>query len=89
MKLCAFIFACFKNESDCIIIEIPLNEISPQIAGIVGVARLESSFAPRVTSKIPNKKFFVVSGETKWIIFDIKIEINSKIFKISNASEIR
>ena len=89
MKLCAFIFACFKNESDCIIIEIPLNEMSPQMAEMVGEDWDESSFAPRVTSKIPNKKFLIVSGETKGIIFETKIEINSRIFKSSKASEIK
>ena len=59
MKLCAFIFAVFKNESDCMIIDIPLNETSPQIIGAQEEPNFESSFAPRVTSKIPNRKAFI------------------------------
>lgn len=62
MKLCAFILAVFKNESDCIIIEIPLNEIKKQIEGVLGVTKEDSSFAPLVTSKIPNKKPLVCCG---------------------------
>ena len=34
IKVCVFIFAVFKNDKDCIIIEIPLNEISAQIIGM-------------------------------------------------------
>ena len=54
-KLCAFIFAVFKKDKDCIIIEIPLKEISAQIAEALVSCNMESSFAPRVTSMIPNK----------------------------------
>ena len=43
MKLCAFIFAVFKNDIDCIMIEIPLNEISPHIAAMLGVERNDNS----------------------------------------------
>lgn len=89
MKLCAFIFAVFKKESDCIIIEIPLNEISPQMIGMFGGVKLDNSFAPLVTSSVPNKIPLNVSGETKGKIFDKKIDITSKIFNIPNASEIR
>ena len=89
MKLCAFIFAVFKNESDCIIIEIPLNEISPQMIGMFGGVKFDNSFAPLVTSSVPNKIPLNVSDETKGKIFDNKIGITSKIFNIPNASEIR
>ena len=89
MKLCAFIFAVFKKESDCIIIEIPLNEISPQIIGMFGGDKFDNSFAPLVTSSVPNKIPLNVSGETKGKIFARKIDIISKIFNIPNTSEIR
>ena len=59
MKLCAFIFAVFKNERDCIIIDIPLNEIKKQMAGTLGVINDDISFEPLVTSKIPNRKLLV------------------------------
>ena len=59
MKLCAFILAVFKNDNDCMMIDIPLNEIIPQMAGAVDVEIIDSSLAPRVTSKIPNKKLFI------------------------------
>ena len=58
-KLCVFIFADFKNAKDCIIIEIPLKEISAQIAKMFGFIEFESSFAPRVTSTIPYKIPFI------------------------------
>ena len=59
MKLCAFILANFKNESDCMMIEIPLNETSPQITDVLERPKIESSFAPRVTSKIPKRNDFI------------------------------
>ena len=89
MKLCAFIFAVFKNESDCIIIEIPLKEISPQIAGMFGVFKSESSFTPLVTSIKPNKKPLIVSDETFGKIFPRMVDKVKKIFSRSKTSEIR
>ena len=59
IKLCAFILAFFRKDIDCIIIEIPLNEMSPQIIGALELDINESSFAPLVTSRIPNKIDFI------------------------------
>ena len=89
MKLCAFILAVFKNESDCIIIETPLKEISPQIVGIFGFVKEESSFAPRVTSTNPNKKPLIVSDETFGKILAKMEDMKIKIFSSSKTSEIR
>lgn len=53
-KLCIFIFACFRNTIDCIIIEIPLKDKIPEQAQIETILLLaERVFAPLVTSKIP------------------------------------
>ena len=53
-KLCAFIFESFKKAIDCIIIENPLNDKIPEVKIIdILLGKIESVFAPRVTSKIP------------------------------------
>ena len=54
IKVCAFIFALFKNDIDCIIIDIPLKETMP-VARISdeGVADSDKIFAPLVTSSKP------------------------------------
>lgn len=53
-KLCAFIFAIFKNERDCIIIENPLNESIPEVKTMeILFGENESVFEPLVTSNIP------------------------------------
>ena len=54
MKLCAFIFAVFRNAIDCIIIERPLKDNIPDVIIIeLFVMFKDSVFAPRVTSKMP------------------------------------
>ena len=54
MKLCAFIFAVFRNAIDCIIIERPLKDNIPDVIIIeLFVILKDSVFAPRVTSKMP------------------------------------
>ena len=56
-KLRIFIFACFKNAIDCIIIEIPLNDKIPEHKQIDAMLVFcESIFAPLVTSKSPKMK---------------------------------
>ena len=54
MKVCVFIFAVFKKDIICRLIEIPEKEIIPEHSEIdIGETTFESSFAPRVTSKMP------------------------------------
>jgi len=53
-KVCIFIFVSFKNASDCIIIETPLKEISPEIIGMIfNENSFDNSLQPRVISTIP------------------------------------
>lgn len=59
IKLCAFIFAVLRNDNDCITIDIPLKDISAQIAGVFGITVLDNSFAPRVTSTMPYRKHLI------------------------------
>ena len=53
IKLRAFIFAVLKNANDCIIIDMPLNEIKPQISGKLEFCKTDNSLTPCVTSTIP------------------------------------
>ena len=53
MKVCAFILAVFRKASDCMMIEIPLNEIKAVMAWMFGLGSKENAFAPCVTSIIP------------------------------------
>ena len=54
IKVCAFILASFKNASDCIKIDIPLNEMIPDvIIKDVEVFKADNIFAPLVTSTTP------------------------------------
>ena len=53
IKQCVFIFACCKNDIDCMMIETPLKDINPQIIGAVFEPRHARSFAPCVTSASP------------------------------------
>ena len=47
MKLCAFIFADFKNDIDCMMIESPLNDKIPEVIIIEPFVMLdERIFAP-------------------------------------------
>lgn len=53
-KLCIFILALDKNSIDCIIIEIPLKEISAEHKHAESLEpKIASSFVPCVTSKMP------------------------------------
>ncbi len=91
IKLCAFILAFFKKDKDCIIIEIPLKEISPQIIGAVEVDIKESSFEPLVTSKMPNKIDFIeflLNPNFESIGNNIFVSV-LKMFNTSNISAIR
>ena len=91
MKLCAFILAFFKKDNDCIIIEIPLNEMSPQIIGVFEIDNIESSFEPLVTSKMPNKIDFIELSLSP--NFDSRGNNNLamvlKMFNTSNISAIK
>ena len=54
IKVCAFILASFKNASDCIKIDIPLNEMIPDVKiKDAGYAKADNVFAPLVTSTMP------------------------------------
>ena len=56
-KLCAFIFAVFKNASIWQFMDIPENETIPQQSATDKEVRdSDNSLAPRVTSKMPCKK---------------------------------
>ena len=89
-KLRVFICVFFKKDIDCIMIEIPLSEISPVIRDIVvGVTMCANSLQPRVISTIPYKhpdiccfdkpKFDVIG----WI----RLVRVLKIFNIVRSSE--
>ena len=70
-------------------IDIPLNETKPQIIGMFGVWNDESSFAPLVTSTIPNNTDLIVWVVVFGNIFERVNAIISKIFKRSKTSEIK
>ena len=56
-KECIFIFVFLKNAIDCIIIEIPLNEIMPEHSAIDRLFEdAANDLHPRVTSKSPYTK---------------------------------
>jgi hypothetical protein len=82
----------FKNAIDCIIIDIPLSDISPEISEIVdGDVIADNSLQPRVISTIPNKQprscdFVIPILETSGkIVFVIMLNT----FKIVKSSENR
>ena len=56
IKVCVFILTCFKNDIDCIMIDMPLKEINPQIRGVALEPNEARSFAPWVTSASPYNK---------------------------------
>lgn len=89
MKVCVFILACFKKDNDCIIIDIPLNEISPQINAMLGLNESERFLMPCVTSikpyKNPEISFVLRKGKILPNIFVKK----AMMPKISNTSDSR
>lgn len=55
MNLCAFIGVLFRKESDCIIIDRPLNAIKKLMSEIEsGLIVFDSIFAPFVISTMPD-----------------------------------
>jgi len=89
MKLCIFIFVSFKNAIDCIIIDTPLNDTSPEIIGkSLSENMLESSFAPLVISTSPNKIPFVsvLEKPSLFVRGQIKFVSKSNAPRVSNSS---